>query len=112
MGGMFYAAIAFNQPLDSWDTSVVTLMDVTDGEHSSIYGMFNEATAFNQPLNSWNTSAVTLMDYMFNAATAFNQPLDSWDTSAVTTMSEMFLETNLSVAKFPTNWRQEILHPP
>ena len=50
--GTFHLASAFNQPLNSWDTSNVTTMK----------GTFNRATAFNQPLNSWNVSKVTEKD--------------------------------------------------
>ena len=54
MGGMFYSASVFNQPL-SFDTSSVTNMK----------GMFSYARAFNQLL-SLDTSSVTDMGYMFS----------------------------------------------
>jgi len=44
MSGMFWGALNFNQPLDSWDVSSVTNM----------YAMFYFATSFNQPLESWD----------------------------------------------------------
>ena len=76
MQSMFSYATAFNQPLDSWNTSAVTTMK----------GMFESAEDFNHPVGSWDTSAVTTMDSMFAFALAFNQPIGSWNTSAVTTM--------------------------
>jgi surface protein len=40
MAGMFQEAKAFNQPISSWNTGSVDLMN----------SMFQKATAFNQPL--------------------------------------------------------------
>ena len=80
MSGMFSAATAFNQPLNSWNTSLVQNMS----------DMFRNATAFNQPLSSWITSAVTNMSYMFYQANIFNQPLNTWNTASVTKMQYMF----------------------
>ena len=76
MSHMFDGATAFNQPLNTWDTS-----KVTDMSH-----MFDGATVFNQPLNTWDVSNVTDMSYMFagvryrdgniyNRTSSFNQPL-------------------------------------
>jgi surface protein len=48
MESMFYDAKAFNQPLDSWDTSAVVNMDY----------MFYFATAFDQLIGSWNISSL------------------------------------------------------
>jgi surface protein len=79
---MFSGAAAFNQPLATWNTSLVT--DMT--------AMFFEAIAFNQDISSWNTGAVENMRSMFEEATAFNQDLNNWNTDKVTNMSDMFLE--------------------
>ena len=46
VGGMFYEASAFNQPIGEWDVSGVTNM----------VRMFYEASAFNQPIGKWNLS--------------------------------------------------------
>lgn len=79
--GMF-AFSAFNNPLDSWDVSAVTSMQI----------MFFRATFFDQPLNGWNVSAATDMGLMFGEARAFNQPLGLWNVSKVTEMSFMFYD--------------------
>jgi surface protein len=78
--GAFQLASSFNRPLDKWDTSSVTNMG----------NMFNNATAFNQNIGSWDTSSVTNMGSMFNGATAFNQDIGSWDVGSVTNMNRMF----------------------
>jgi surface protein len=85
---MFYGAKAFNQPIGSWNTSIVTNMS----------NMFSQAEKFNQNINydqsvsttAWNTSSVTNMNNMFSGAKAFNQPIGSWNTSIVTNMGTMF----------------------
>jgi Mycoplasma protein of unknown function, DUF285 len=110
MAGMFTDARAFNQPLTSWNTSLVSRMD----------SMFFKAFAFNQTLVRveqygavashecsvltvcpWfplslnqahlSTSRVTNMAAMFTDARVFNQPLTGWDTSLVNRMDSMFL---------------------
>jgi surface protein len=72
MGGMFYKASAFNQPLNSWDVSSVVNMD----------WMFNRASSFNQPLNVWNVSNVTNMASMLGntglSMTNYDATLTGW----------------------------------
>jgi surface protein len=77
---MFYDATSFNQPLNNWDVSNVTVF----------LDMFIGATSFNQPLNNWNVSNVGIMTQMFKNATSFNQPLNNWNVSNVTNMANMF----------------------
>ena len=75
--GMFFGAVAFNQPLN-FNTAAGT--DFSE--------MFKRAIAFNQPLN-FNTAAGTHFKEMFRDTVAFNQPLN-WDVGAGTDFSEMF----------------------
>jgi surface protein len=92
MDGMFYFATSFNQPLDGWDVSKVTLMGSMFGNELSIFG--DKASTFNQPLNSWDVSMVTDMSNMFSLAISFNQPLDGWNVSSVTSMYGMFADAS------------------
>lgn len=62
----FSNASSFNQPLNSWDVSNVSVM----------YEMFDGATFFNQPLTNWDVSSVTDLKNIF--AISFNQPVDTW----------------------------------
>jgi surface protein len=74
---MFQLAETFNQPLNSWNVSIV----------DNMYAMFNAAEAFNQPLNNWNVSSVTNMESMFYGTyVIFNQNIGSWDVSSVTNL--------------------------
>ena len=45
---MFRNASSFNQPLNDWNVSNVTIISY----------MFRDATSFNQPLNDWDVSNV------------------------------------------------------
>jgi surface protein len=78
MNYMFGDTVAFNQPLNSWNTSNVTDMNY----------MFGNATAFNGNISSWDVSSVTDMGGMFASATAFNQDISGWDVSSVTKMDD------------------------
>jgi surface protein len=88
MVSMFNGAIAFNQPIGSWNVSRVTNMS----------NMFFQAYAFNQPIGSWNVSNVTNMGSMFSGATAFNQDIGNWNIGAVTTI------TNFMSGKTPATF--------
>jgi surface protein len=69
--------MSFNQPLNNWDVSNVSIMA----------GMFFGLRSFNQPLNDWDVSNVTNMGILFMLASSFNQPLNNWDVSNVTDFS-------------------------
>ena len=77
---MFYGAVEFNQPINSWNTGTVTQMNY----------MFYGATKFNQSLNAWNTAKVIAMDGLFSTASSFDGSLSSWNPSNVTSAIEMF----------------------
>ena len=87
MEGMFHGAIAFNQPISSWDVSRVETME-------KMFSANGDAMTFNQPLDTWDVSNVLTMDVMFNTATQFNQPLSSWDVSRVESMFGLFINAN------------------
>merc|ERR1711985_21970 len=85
---MFKGAKAFDQPLKTWETKLVTDM----------HEMFLNAETFNQELTPgtspvWDTSAVKDMNAMFQGAKAFNNgdtdTIKNWDTTALTKTSNM-----------------------
>ena len=80
MTNLFLGARNFNRPINHWDTSNVRVM----------IDMFAFAERFNQPIGNWNTSSVTGMQVMFRGANDFNQPIGNWDTSSVMDMEGMF----------------------
>jgi hypothetical protein len=84
MAGMFTNAVAFNQPLNNWNTSFVIEMN----------DMFNNALLFNQPINTWinyNVSnKIINTSYMFAGAAVFNQSLPDYFLDYVEDMTEMF----------------------
>jgi len=117
MYGMFYNAVAFNQPLNTngiyWDTSRVTNMGIAfygavifnqdlslwnTQEVTSMGGMFGSAVAFNNGLPSgdagtlaWNTGNMTNVSGIFYGATSFNCNIGSWDVSKVANFSQTFM---------------------
>jgi len=111
MASMFSQATAFNQPLNSWNTSEVINMSGMFGgslfnngllpgvagtlvwntaKVTSMNSMFSINSRFNCNIGSWNVSNVTRMDSMFFEASSFNQPIGSWNVSSVTDISNMF----------------------
>ena len=97
MSYMFFKANEFNQPLNNWNVSSVTLMST----------MFYQAYDFNQPLSFWNTSSVTDMENMFLEATNFNQDLGNWNIESVTNMNNIMLGGTLGTSNYDsllTGW--------
>ncbi|OWU89113.1 BspA family leucine-rich repeat surface protein [Flavobacterium sp. WLB] len=74
INSMFSTALVFNQPIGSWNISVV----------SNLSAMFNGAVMFNKDLSNWDTTNITSMQNAFFGATAFNQNIGSWNISNVT----------------------------
>ena len=65
MIAMFYGCLEFNQELNNWDVSNVTIMKC----------MFRCCYEFNQPFNDWNVSNVRNMKKMFvEQGNNFNKP--------------------------------------
>ncbi|BDH16577.1 MAG: hypothetical protein [Bacteriophage sp.] len=102
---MFSDCSRFNQSLNDWDVSSVTLFtgmfknavffngDVTGWVTRSAVSfeqMFYGCRLFNQAIGNWITTNVTNMAYMFYNAIIFNQDIGNWDISSVTTISHMF----------------------
>lgn len=81
----FIGSMAFNQPLNDWDVSKVT----------TFFQLFEGCQNFNQRLDKWNTSSCTSFYSMFRN-TAFNQPIDSWNTSNVTNLAYMFRDCSFN----------------
>jgi surface protein len=65
---MFFRVRAFNQPIDTWDTSRVITME----------NMFDGAESFNHDLSVWNIGNVHTMRHMFHNARNFNHDVTSW----------------------------------
>ena len=78
MAEMFKGATAFNQPLNSWNTTKV--FDMAE--------MFKGATAFNQPLNGFEINDITIMSDMIKGCSMscenLSNTLESWATQATT----------------------------
>jgi surface protein len=128
---VFRDAIAFNQPIGSWNTTRVINMqnmflraifnqNIASWDVSNVTnmaGMFFSASAFNQPIGSWNTSAVTNMANMFQSASSFNQNIGAWNVSNVTNITNfMFGKTaaNYSAANLDSiynGWSSRAVKP-
>ena len=98
----------FNEDIDGWDVSGVTLMTTVSGCFN-----FNSANSwntaqvtfldlafrvnvntpngiiFNQDIGSWNTAKVQKMSYALGYATEFNQDIGSWNTNKVDFMKDV-----------------------
>lgn len=93
MNMMFGWATDFNQPIEVWNVSSVIDMG----------SLFTHAWSFNQPIGIWDVSSVTNMGGTFHWATSFNLPLDTWDVSQVTNMGGMFYDA-YSFKQNINNW--------
>jgi surface protein len=68
---MFRGTSAFNQPLNNWNVSNVTVMNQ----------MFSDASAFNQDLSMWCVSNIPNMSSEFDLnATNWTLPKPVWGT--------------------------------
>ena len=74
MTGVFFGAHSFNQPLDQWDMSNVTIMKY-------MLAGFNGTMIFNQPIGSWNTSNVTQLNGILLRNPSFDQDLSNWNVN-------------------------------
>lgn len=61
MSSTFSRAFSFNQPLNNWNVSSVSAMNV----------MFSYASSFNQNISNWNTSSLGTSSSMY-----YNCPID------------------------------------
>ena len=86
---MFFNAISFNQPLNTWDVSNVTKFG---GPFFGDEVFYN--TPFNQPLDNWDVSSGTDFRRMFGSATSFNQDISMWNVSSATNMERMFFDAD------------------
>jgi len=85
-----FRSTAFNQPLNNWNTSEVTLMN----------NMFQNNTVFNQDISGWNTAKVTSITSMFASATTFNRNIGLWDISALTAAVSCFESSGMNTANY------------
>jgi len=76
----FNGCTSFNQNINSWIVTNVTLFSST----------FQNCSKFNQPLNLWDTRSATLFNSTFSGCTIFNQDISMWDTRALTNMFTTF----------------------
>ena len=87
-GGAFAGATVFNQDLNSWNMSTVTVASAMFYNQAR----FNNGCATTTPTCplTWTTTNLLLMDQMFKGVTDFDQPLPNFVTDNVTSMNEAF----------------------
>lgn len=90
IGGVFWGAKAFNQPVGNWNLS----------KNTTLWAAFLSAEAFNQDLSHWNTAKVTDFSHTFEKALSFNQSLSDWNLTAANTAEDMLSGSKLSVGNY------------
>ena len=95
IASIFQNATYFNQRVDQWSTSNVTIMERAFSSRTSpLQNIFNNGklagSSVDTSLNNWNTGNVTTMSQMFRMTSGFNQYIGGWNVSKVTTMGGMF----------------------
>ena len=90
IGGVFWGAKAFNQPVGNWNLS----------KNTTLWAAFLSAEVFNQDLSHWDTSKVTDFSHTFKKALSFNQSLSSWNLAAADTAEDMLSGSKLSVGNY------------
>jgi len=95
MSGMFQSSV-FNKPLNSWNVSSVTQMDL----------LFNNSS-FNQDISNWDVSNVTIMNGIFTGDTAFSTAfydllLIGWSALTLKPNVELASETKFSLGAATT----------
>ena len=86
----FGSAAAFNQPLNSWDTSSVTDM-------SNMWVLTSSAVRSPAVRSRSLRASLARSLARFENAKNFNQPLNNWDTSKVTNMGWMWVLTSTAM---------------
>lgn len=90
IGGVFWGAKAFNQPVGNWNLS----------KNTALWAAFLSAEVFNQDLSHWNTAKVTDFSHTFEKALSFNQSLSNWNLTAANTAEDMLSGSKLSVGNY------------
>ena len=90
IGGVFWGAKAFNQPVGNWNLS----------KNTTLWAAFLSAEVFNQDLSHWNTAKVTDFSHTFEKALSFNQSLSNWNLTAANTAEDMLSGSKLSVGNY------------
>lgn len=94
---MFQGCSNFNQNLNGWDMSAVTVLE----------SMFEGASSFNGLIDTWNVGNVERFNSMFADAISFNRNINNWDMVKATNLDSMF--ANASSFNQPVNtWRPAI----
>jgi len=95
MVGMFRSATSFNQPLNSWDVSNVTVM----------FQMFRSATSFNQDLSGWCVQQIPNEPFEFALNSALqNDFFPNWGAECnLSTTNPEAIGFNILIYPNPSN---------